>query len=123
MIKKALVVLSASLVLGACSYKTAAPTTNNQPNPAGQVNTQTVGVLTINSFAFSPEPLKVMASSVVNVQNKDNVAHTVTSDDGGFDSGSIASGANGRFTAPSKPGTYTFHCSVHPSMKGTLIVQ
>jgi plastocyanin len=50
------------------------------------------------------------------------VTHTVTSDNGSFDSSALASGKTFQFTF-SKPGTYTYHCSIHASMTATIIVQ
>jgi plastocyanin len=52
----------------------------------------------------------------------DSEPHTVTADDGSFDSGSFDNTAPGSLVAPMKPGTYAVHCTVHPSMHGTLTV-
>jgi plastocyanin len=52
----------------------------------------------------------------------DGEPHTVTADDGSFDSGSFDNNAAGSLVAPTKPGTYAVHCTVHPSMRGTLTV-
>ena len=51
----------------------------------------------------------------------DEVRHTVTADDGTFDLGLDGEGSGGshRFT---EPGTHAYHCSVHPSMTGTVLV-
>ena len=56
------------------------------------------------------------------MKNEDNTAHTVTADSGNaFDS--PAPTGNSTFTAPTKPGSYPFHCSIHPEMHGTLVVK
>jgi plastocyanin len=47
----------------------------------------------------------------------------VTSDDGKSFNVTVAAGGTATFTAPTKPGTYPFHCSVHPQMHGTLVVK
>lgn len=47
----------------------------------------------------------------------------MTADDGSFDSGSFDSSAPGTLSAPKKPGVYPIHCTVHPSMHGTLTVR
>jgi hypothetical protein len=49
------------------------------------------------------------------------VAHTVTADDGSWGSSTLGQGATYSqvFTSP---GTYTYHCAIHPSMKGTVVV-
>jgi len=79
--------------------------------------------ITIQSFAFSG-PLTVAAGTSITVMNKDGVEHTVTADSaGGFDV-SVPPGGSATFAAPSAPGTYAFHCSVHPQMKhGSLVVK
>jgi plastocyanin len=80
--------------------------------------------ITMKNFAFSPTTLNVTAGEKVTVVNEDSVAHTVTASEGGaFDTGSIAGGKSGTFTAPSKAGSYPFVCTFHSNMKGTLIVR
>ena len=55
--------------------------------------------------------------------NKVSLPHTVTSDDGtSFDSGAMAGSGTFSFTF-AKPGTYTYHCDIHPYMKATVVVQ
>jgi plastocyanin len=77
-------------------------------------------VITIQDFAFTT-PTSVSPGAKVTVQNKDSTAHTVTADSGSaFDD--QAQPGNSTFTAPSKPGSYPFHCSIHPEMHGTLVV-
>ena len=77
--------------------------------------------ISIANFAFSPKALTVSAGQSVTFTNNDSVAHTTTSS--AWDSGDIQPGAAYTFAAPSAPGTYAFHCSIHPFMTGTLIVQ
>jgi plastocyanin len=50
------------------------------------------------------------------------MAHSVTADDGTWDSGLIEPGAIWRHTFD-MPGTYTFHCTPHPFMKGMVTVK
>jgi YVTN family beta-propeller protein len=75
----------------------------------------------IASFAFAPRSLTVKAGQSVSFTNNDSVAHTATSD--AWDSGEIQPGGSYTLTAPSTPGTYAYHCSIHPFMTGTLVVQ
>jgi plastocyanin len=78
------------------------------------------------SFAFSPATLTIKAGTTVTWKNNTSVGHTVTSDDGkSFDSGTsnpIATGATFSFTFTT-PGTFAYHCEIHPFMKATIIVQ
>jgi plastocyanin len=77
----------------------------------------------ISGFAFSPASVTVKVGESVTWTNKDSVPHTVTAADGSFDSGSLAQGASFSFTFQ-KAGTYTYRCTVHPSMPtATVIVQ
>ncbi len=76
----------------------------------------------ISGFAFVPATLTVTAGSTITWKNNDNVAHTVTADGAGFDSGNLAAGATFSQDFPSK-GTFTYHCSIHSGMKGTIVVQ
>ena len=78
-------------------------------------------VITIKDFAFTT-PASVSPGATVTVNNEDNTAHTVTADDGkSFDD--AAGTGKSTFTAPSKPGSYAFTCTIHPEMHGTLVVK
>jgi plastocyanin len=79
------------------------------------------GEVTIVDFAFEPATLEVSAGATVSWTNTGEVVHTVTADNGSFNSGEMSPGATvtGTFDTP---GTYTYHCSIHPDMTGTLIV-
>ena len=93
--------------------------TQNQQN---QQNAPPNSVV-IQNFAFSPNSLTVKTGTTVTWINKDSTTHTITSDNGAFtSSGNLNNGANYTFTF-TKAGTYPYHCSIHPDMKGTIVVQ
>ena len=75
----------------------------------------------IADFSFG-QPRTVAAGAVVQVSNADAEAHTLTAEDGTFDTGSVDGGTVVSFTAPTVPGTYSFYCDIHPSMTGSLVV-
>jgi len=75
----------------------------------------------IEGFAFSPASVTVQAGQTLTFTNEDAVTHTATSAGGSWDSGLIAPGASYTLTLR-EPGTYTYHCSIHPFMQGTVIV-
>jgi len=52
----------------------------------------------------------------------DAVTHTVTSDNAAWDSGNIPAGGTFKFTFTTA-GTFPYHCTIHPGMTGTIIVQ
>jgi plastocyanin len=73
-----------------------------------------------SAWMYSPDQVSVKTGQPVKWTNSGAVAHTVTADDGtSFDSGTIAPGATFTLT-PSTAGTFAYHCSFHPWMKGTL---
>ena len=95
-----------------------------QANPTTGSTQTTTGknAVTIQNYAFSPATLTVKVGDKVTWTNQDSVGHSATADDNSFDTGVIAQGQSGSTTF-SKAGTYTYHCSVHPSMHGTIVVQ
>lgn len=89
----------------------------NAPSPS------TITV-TIQGFAFSPSDFTVAKGTPIIVTNNDSAPHTLTADDGSFDTGTIQPGASVNLATANIPsGTHAFHCAVHPNMKGSLIVQ
>ncbi len=99
------------------SPQTSTPTT---PAPVGGSN-----AIAIKNFAFSPASLTIKSGTAVTWTNQDGAPHQVASDPGtpvAFSSDSLANGESYQFTF-TRPGTYTYYCTIHPSMKGTIIVQ
>jgi len=76
---------------------------------------------TISDFKFTPSTITVTAGETVTWSNSGPSGHSATADDGSFDTGVLAKGASGSHTF-SKAGTYSFHCTPHPFMKGTVVV-
>jgi plastocyanin len=77
---------------------------------------------TINNFAFAPNPLTVpVGTRVVWTNMQVGVPHTVTSDTGVWDSGTVAPGGTFAFMF-NTAGTFAYHCNIHPTMHGTVMV-
>ncbi|MBA2285383.1 MAG: cupredoxin domain-containing protein [Ktedonobacteraceae bacterium] len=95
------------------------PTAATGSTPTAATSANTVGV---SNFTFSPGALTVHVGDKVTWTNNDSVAHTVTSDNGKFDSSTLAPGASFSFKF-TKAGTYDYHCNIHTSMHGSIIVQ
>lgn len=92
-------------------------------NPSLQVGgIQGANEVMISGSSFGPGTLMVAANTTVTWTNKDNSAHTVTSDATMFDSGSMDNAATYSFLFTTK-GSYKYHCSYHSGMTGTIIVQ
>jgi len=71
--------------------------------------------------AFSPTQIDALPGDTIQWSNGSERTHTVTADDGSFDSGDLPSGATFSLT-PGAPGTYAFHCRIHPDMTGEIDV-
>jgi plastocyanin len=77
-----------------------------------------------SSVGFSLDTVKLVlgVNNSVIWTNRDNSPHTVTANDGSFESGNMAPGQTYTFTFTT-PGVYTYHCTYHPWMTGTVIVK
>jgi plastocyanin len=73
-------------------------------------------------WCFSPKPIQITAGSTVTWTNGTAPTHTATSDTGAWNTGNIASGATSSAIAFPTAGTFTYHCSIHPSMTGSVVV-
>ena len=84
---------------------------------AAQANT-----IAIDNFTFQAATLTVTAGTEVTWVNKDDVPHKVVSTDRQFSSPVLDT--DGRFSYTfATPGTYEYFCSIHPTMKGKVIVR
>jgi plastocyanin len=93
-----------------------ADTTAGSTTPAAGGTT-----LTISGFAF-PDGVTGAAGSTISIVNEDSTTHTVTADDDSFDV-EVDGGGTDELTLPDEPGSYAFHCNIHGSMQGTLVVE
>jgi amicyanin len=75
----------------------------------------------IRNFAFGPQVVTIKAGTTVHWTNNDTEAHTVTSDNGVFHSPVLQPGASYSYTF-TKPGTYSYYCTIHPFMTGKVVV-
>ncbi len=118
--------LSLALVI-ACggSYS---PTTPVAPPPGGGGSGTgaadvTVTILGLNGYqSFSPNPVSVRVGQTVAWHNADSITHTATADGGQFDTGGIAPGTTSNPITMSAAGAFGYHCSIHPTMVGTVNV-
>lgn len=95
---------------------TQAPTVAHNPNGGAAV--------TIVSFQFMPASITVKKGATVTWTNQATIAHTATSLPGApvaFDTSDISGGGSASVTF-NTPGTYNYECSIHNSMRGTVIV-
>ncbi len=85
---------------------------------SGSSSANTVSVAMMQ---FVPTTITVTAGTTIIWTNNDNVAHTVTSLTGIFDSGTLNPGGSFSFKFSTK-GTYPYKCTIHANMTGTVIV-
>src|ERR1700689_4581388 len=76
----------------------------------------------IDNFSFGPAAITVAAGTTVTWTNRDDIPHTVVSDDKVFKSKVLDTDEKFSYTF-AKPGTYPYFCSVHPKMTGKVVVQ
>jgi plastocyanin len=90
---------------------------------AGSTTSVAAGAqVVLEKIAINPTSITIKVGDTVTWTNKDGFAHRLVGDKSEFDSGDMAGGATYSFT-PKSAGTIAYHCSIHPSMKGTIVVQ
>jgi plastocyanin len=76
----------------------------------------------IDNFVFSPNAVTVPAGTTIHWTNHDDIPHNVVSDDKSIRSKVMDTDESFSYTF-TKPGTYTYFCSIHPKMTGKVVVQ
>lgn len=112
------------LALAVCAIAAIAGCGKNSNPTVPPVTADVTIEIVANSGAtsFSPSPRTVTVGQTVSWHNALGATHTATADGGGFNTGSIAAGATSTPITMSTAGTFAYHCSIHPSMVGTLTV-
>jgi plastocyanin len=88
---------------------------------APAVSAQDDMTVSIQDFFFDPDQMTVAPGTTVTWVNEAQTPHTTTADDGTWDSGTLEQGDDFSFTFD-EPGTYTYHCSIHPDMTASIKV-
>jgi plastocyanin len=99
------------------------PPATPSPTPTPGTTVSIVsGSSRLTTTAYAPNPVSVAVGGTVTWVNNDTTTHTSTADGGAWSSGSIAPG--GQFSRTfGTAGTFTYHCTIHPNMVGTVQVQ
>jgi len=122
-----LAIVTAALVAAGCSSDAEPSAESESESPrAGGTEAPPPSfdgpTISIEGFAFSAlDP--VAPGTEIGVVNLDGAEHTLTADDGLFNTGGVGAGTAASFTAPDAPGTYTFICNIHPTMTGSFTVE
>ena len=97
------------------------PTTPSTPVTPADVTVSIVADRGNQSYA--PNPVQMRVGQTIAWKNADPIAHTATGDAGQFNTGLLNNGATSNPIAMNTAGTFTYHCTVHPGMVGTVVVQ
>ena len=125
-------ILVLALFLAACQFHTGLGglVNGNKPTPTKHIKathtppspSSSDNAVAINSSGYQPATLDVKVGAIVTWTNTDSTAHSITSDMANvFDSGALNNGATFKFTF-TQPGTYAYHSSSDPNMKGAITV-
>jgi plastocyanin len=118
----ALAIVLISLTVAACGSDSNSSTTSpSTPTTTPDVTINVTGNNGAQSFA--PNPTTARVGQTVAWMNTDSITHNATQDGGSFQTGNIAAGTTSAPIMMNTAGTFTYHCSIHPGMVGTLTVQ
>ncbi len=114
--------LIAGGLVAACG-SSSAPTAPSGGGGGGGTANVVITIVGMNgNQSFSPNPGTVKAGQTVAWKNNDVITHTATADSGAFDTGAIPPGGTSNPITMSTAGSFGYHCSIHPTMTGTLNV-
>jgi plastocyanin len=121
-------IVALSLVASGCSDSNdvITPVAPTAPTPPAPTPIASNGPVTINivrengAQSFSPNPATLPAGQMVVWRNADGVTHRVVLNNGSLDTGDLAPGASSQ-PMPVNTGSGPYHCSIHPSMVGTIV--
>jgi plastocyanin len=109
------------VALAVATVMVAGCTSSSNPSPGPVTSSASQNTVAIKDYAFSPSTLTIQKGTNVTWRNDDSVQHQITSDSQAFSSPLFGTG--GTYTYQfNTTGTFPYHCSIHPSMKGTVVV-
>ena len=120
--KRILTISTAALVVAfaaGCGSSSSSPT--SPTGTAADVTIQIVGDR--GNASYNPSPTTMRVGQTVAWRNADTIAHDSTQDNGRFQTGTLSAGATSSAITMSAAGTFTYHCTIHPGMVGTITVQ
>lgn len=108
--------LSALLILGALFLN------GDAAKSAAALPVPSRVAVVIENYSFQPDPVTVAVGTTVTWTNRDEVAHNVVSNEKLFSSPELEVNQSFEYTFK-KAGTFNYFCSIHPEMKGKVIVK
>src|ERR671921_691289 len=106
---------------GAATDPTTGPAQTTAPAESTTPAPNSTTTVEMRNNAFNLPQVNVAPGTTVTFVNNDNVPHTVTADNGLFDSGELAPGESFPVVLDGA-GTVTYHCELHPEMQGSIVV-
>jgi len=121
-IKRASIVTFTLVSLGiAAACGSSSPSSPSNSTPAADVTITIQG--NRGNQSFTPEPSTMRVGQTVAWRNADSITHNATQDSNRFATSNLGAGATSSPIAMTTAGTFTYHCTIHPGMIGTLVVQ
>jgi len=117
-------IVALSIVASGCSgsYESGSPVAPTPPTPTTSNGVVTINIVRDNgSQSFSPNPATLPAGQMVVWHNVDTTTHRVVLNSGSLDTGDLAPGASSQPMSINTGGG-PYHCSIHPSMVGTIVL-
>ncbi len=125
---KLLIVLILLIVLGGAGYwyfkmrpQMSSSNVEQNNSQSEQVEQKADADVNIQNFAFGPSVVTIKVGQTIKWTNNDSVQHSATSDDSSWYTGILNPGESKILTF-NKVGSFTYTCSLHPNMKGSVIV-
>jgi plastocyanin len=112
---------SASASASASAAASASPSASVPASPGASADSGSAPQVTMGGLAFHPATVEVAVGESVDWLNDDAVPHTVTANDGSFNSGLLNAG-DGFSNTFETPGTFDYFCAIHPQMRATVTV-
>jgi plastocyanin len=94
----------------------------NPMNPGGGTPDVTINIVGQNGAnSYNPSPDTVTVGQTVAWHNSNGTTHTATAS--GFGTGNVSAGSRSGLITMNTAGTFNYHCTIHPTMTGTLVVK
>jgi len=114
--------IAGMIEFGGCNSSSNDPYSSTQANNSGNNTNATPNTVVVSNMSFGPTTITVPKGTTITWKNNDGMSHTATSDTGDWDSGNIPTGGSKSVTFNSI-GTFQYHCTLHPMMTATVVVQ
>lgn len=94
----------------------------NSSTSSGNSSPVATNEVEIEDFNFTPSDITVKLGTTVKWTNKDDVAHTVTSDSGSKMNSELLNKGQSYSVTFTEAGTFEYHCTPHPNMRAKVTV-